>query len=60
MTGRFGGKQRHPFLHGHLVHPEKCTLVRKRPVGQQRSGQLRTDKTTQTNTTDTIATGGTP
>jgi len=38
----------------------KWTLGRKRRVGQQFSGQLRADKTTQTNVTDTTAPGGAP
>jgi hypothetical protein len=45
---------------GHLVHPKKCSLGRKRPAEQQLSGQLRVDKTTQTNATDTTAAGGAP
>ena len=40
--------------------PKKMYKIRKRQSGQQLSGQFRTDKTTQTNATDTTATGGAP
>ncbi len=39
---------------------QKCTLGRKQRAGLQFSGQLRADKTTQANATDTTAAGGAP
>jgi hypothetical protein len=48
------------LLHRRLVNTNKCTLGRKRRAGLQFSGQLRADKTTQTNATDTTAAGGAP
>ena len=40
------------------MYPENFTLGQKQQVGHQLSGPIHTDKTTQTNTTDTIDTGG--